>query len=296
MSLRRMIKTQGVHRFLKMGIALAKSRKVPVAEPPANEEKRAEKVAWTGLIGVDKSDQFEVYNDVVRLILGCDESATNMLTEDSMYAISGSNHIFDPKVGLPRQMSICQHAILTPTPTIINDFSKDTRFAGTFFTKAPMNMQFYGGFPIITSEGFAIGTLCAYHSQPLYPDAEQIRLMCNLATTLGGHIVRMAEQANFTASRLSIILGKFRAAAPEGTLEEFAGFLDFCARGTADKEALDRLKADAIIEAAGTGHQLTQSGRDLKEAIGLAPETFKGVSVGSPAEGHSLDDLLGKLG
>ena len=44
MSLRRMIKTQGVHRFLKMGIALAKSRKVPVAEPPANEAKRAEKV------------------------------------------------------------------------------------------------------------------------------------------------------------------------------------------------------------------------------------------------------------
>ena len=90
-------------------------------------------------------------------------------------------------------------------------------------------------------------------------------------------------------------MGKFRAAAPEGTLEEFAGFLDFCARGTADKEALDRLKADAIIEATGTGHQLTQSGRDLKEAIGLAPETFKGVSVGSPAEGHSLDDLLGDV-
>ena len=42
-----------------------------------------------------------------------------------------------------------------------------------------------------------------------------LRGQFSVQTTLGGHIVRMAEQANFTASRISIILGKFRAAAPD---------------------------------------------------------------------------------
>jgi hypothetical protein len=92
------------------------------------------------------------------------------------------------------------------------------------------------------------------------------------------------------------MLAKFRQFAPDGTLDELMGFLDFCARGTAPAATMDMLAADAIIASEAGDWRLTRDGTDLRAALGLAPETYRGSEQTIAPEGRGVDDLLGKLG
>ena len=91
------------------------------------------------------------------------------------------------------------------------------------------------------------------------------------------------------------MLAKFRQFAPEGTLDELMGFLDFCARGTAPAETMDMLAADDIIAREAVGWRLTRDGTDLRASMGLAPETYRGGEQTTAPQGRAVDDLLGKL-
>jgi len=295
MSLRRAIKAQGLGNFLKLGIAMATSPKVAEAPRPANESLRAARVSETGLIGRDVSRQFEIYAEVAQSILGCEKSMVNLLDGACQYTISGAGEPFDPLLGIPQGLTFCQFALLSPEPFIIEDADKDERFAGTVLTKPPLNCRFYAGFPLNTPEGVVLGTLCGIHSQPLPVSDSQIRMMSKLATNAAAQIQLMIEHSSLTASRLGVMLGKFRQFAPDGTLEELIGYLDFCARGTASPDVMEQLSADGIIARSEGEWRLTRDGTDLKAEMQLAPETYRGSDQSLAPKGRGVEDLLGQL-
>ena len=295
MSLRRAIKAQGLGNFLKLGLAIATSAKVTPAPRPDNEGLRTARVHETGLIGRDVSTQFEIFTEVAKLIMRCDNAMLNLLDGACQYTISGAGQNFDPLLGVPQDMTFCQYALLSPEPMLVLDAAEDPRFAGTPLTKPPINCRGYAGFPLNTADGVVLGTLCGTDSQPLLLTDEQIRMMRKLATTAAGQIQMMVEQSNLTASRVATMLGKFRQFAPDGTLDELIGFLDFCARGTALPDAINMMNRDGIITASDDGWRLTRDGTDLRSALGLAPETYRGSDQSQAPQGGGLDDLLGKL-
>ena len=295
MSLRRAIKAQGLGNFLKLGIAMATSAKVAEAPRPANESLRAARVGETGLIGRDVSRQFEIYAEVARVILGCEKSMVNLLDGACQYTIGGAGENFDPLLGIPQNLTFCQFALLSPEPFIIEDADKDERFAGTVLTKPPLNCRFYAGFPLNTPDGVALGTLCGIHSQPLSINESQIKMMGKLATNAAAQIQLMIDQSSLTASRMAQMLGKFRQFAPDGTLDELIGFLDFCARGTALPEIMRRLADDEIIAETAGEWRLTRDGNDLKAEMQLAPETYRGSDQSLAPKGRGVEDLLGQL-
>ena len=65
MSLRRVIKNFGFKDFVQMGVAAATSRKMAKPVVPKNEALRRVKVAETGIIGQDLSNQFEIFGAVL---------------------------------------------------------------------------------------------------------------------------------------------------------------------------------------------------------------------------------------
>ena len=295
MSLKRAIKAQGLKNVLKTGMAIATSKKISPAPLPDNESLRLTRVAESGLIGQDFSAQFEIYTEMMKIIMGCDQSMLNLIDDVCQFTIGATGVEYDPLLGVPRKMTFCQYTLLSSEPMIIEDVSKDDRFAESFLTKPPINCNFYAGFPLITADGVAIGTLCALDSRSLCPSSEQVRLMRQLSVNAAGQIQLMANQAGLTASRVGLMLGSFRSFAPDGNLDELIGFLDFCARGTAMPETLSRLERDGIVTREGGGWRLTRDGADLKTALGLSPETYRGSSQISPPQGSGFDDLLGQL-
>ena len=166
MSLKRAVKAVGFKDFMKMGLALATSRKMAIAAPPKNEAQRCNKVIETNIIGRELSDQFEIFAEVAKMVTGAQTSLINILDGNDQFTIGGSGMTIDPLLAMPQKLSVCQFALSNIEPLIIGDFSKDERFSGTYITKPPISAKAYAGFPLITKEGFVLGTLCVFYHSP----------------------------------------------------------------------------------------------------------------------------------
>jgi GAF domain-containing protein len=73
----------------------------------------------------------------------------------------------------PLELSICAHAIQQQDLFIIPDTLKDPRFRENPLVQGEPHIRFYAGAPLITEDGFALGTLCVVDREPRELDADQ---------------------------------------------------------------------------------------------------------------------------
>ena len=66
----------------------------------------------------------------------------------------------------PRRNSFCSHAILSDRVMVVSDAVKDERFRQSPMIVGSMKIRFFAGAPLITPEGFRIGTLAIMDTRP----------------------------------------------------------------------------------------------------------------------------------
>jgi diguanylate cyclase (GGDEF)-like protein len=122
---------------------------------------------------------------------------------------------FKSRVGLqdtetPRDLAFCAYAILDPEQTmVIEDATKDERFADNPLVTGDPGIRFYAGAPLLSKENHALGTLCVIDDKPRELTQRQIEALQALARQLSMRLelrrtARLLQKANEELKNLSL--------------------------------------------------------------------------------------------
>jgi len=95
-----------------------------------------------------------------------------------------------------RTVSFCAFAILQPELLVVPDTYQDERFVNNPLVTTEPKIRFYTGMPLITPEGYAIGTLCVIDYVPRELSQKQVEGLRVLARQV---ITQLELQRNLFA-------------------------------------------------------------------------------------------------
>jgi GAF domain-containing protein len=104
-----------------------------------------------------------VYDDIAHVAAGVCDTPLALIA-----LVDGTRNWFKARVGVdeeltesPRDISFCGHAILRKDIFEVTDALIDERFADNPLVESPPHIRFYAGAPLITPDGYQLGTICA---------------------------------------------------------------------------------------------------------------------------------------
>ena len=74
-------------------------------------------------------------------------------------------------LAIPREISMCSTTICAGNLLHVGDLIKDERFRDNATITGPPHLRFYCGTPLLTPDGYALGTLCVIGNSPTTPRA-----------------------------------------------------------------------------------------------------------------------------
>lgn len=157
---------------------------------PANDAARLQELRSYGILDSPDEQAFDDIGSLVRDIAGTPIGIISLVDENRQW--------FKSCIGLdakqtPRNISFCGHTILQRTPLIIEDALDDPRFCDNPLVLEQPHIRFYAGFPLISSNGLALGSLCAVDQQPRRLEPQQIAALERLAR-LAVHQMELKRQ------------------------------------------------------------------------------------------------------
>lgn len=153
---------------------------------PEGESKRLEALYSYNVLDTEAE---KVFDDLTQLASEICDTPIALIS-----LIDADRQWFKSKVGLDadettRDIAFCAHAIHQKEIFEVNDTHADVRFKDNpLVTDAP-NIRFYAGTPLLTPNGYAIGTLCAISDKPQKLNAHQRKAL----DILGREVISQLE-------------------------------------------------------------------------------------------------------
>jgi len=136
---------------------------------PEDEQARLEALRHFKVLDTDPEEAFD---DITRLASYICQTPSALIS-----LVDADRQWFKSRVGFEpqetsRDVSFCAHAILQPGPTVVRDTLDDERFKDNPYVLSAPYIRFYAGAPLVSTEGFKLGTLCVLDNVPriLFPD------------------------------------------------------------------------------------------------------------------------------
>jgi GAF domain-containing protein len=87
-----------------------------------------------------------------------------------------------------RDVAFCAHTILGTDVMVVPNATQDARFSANPFVTGEAHVRFYAGAPLITADGYALGSICVVDRearQPLAPrEAEMLKDFAGIVVDL----------------------------------------------------------------------------------------------------------------
>jgi hypothetical protein len=102
--------------------------------------------------------------ELSRMMLGTPYAAATVIDSDRQWQVAEAGVLLPES--LPRNVSFCHHTIRGSGIMVVPDARLDDRFRAKPLVASDPRIRFYAGFPLETPDGYRIGTLSVFDSEP----------------------------------------------------------------------------------------------------------------------------------
>lgn len=145
---------------------------------PQNEAQRIEALKRLNILDTKPEERFDRVTRLARRMFDVPVAVVSLVDTDRQW--------FKSCDGLDvsetsREVSFCGHAILGNEPLVIADALDDERFRDNPLVTGEVGIRFYAGVPLVYLDGYKLGTLCIFDTQPRHLNPEQLVDLVDLA-------------------------------------------------------------------------------------------------------------------
>ena len=142
---------------------------------PVDEQARLTALRRYRILDTDPEGAFDDLTLLASHICGTPMALITLIDENRQW--------FKSQLGLDgireteRSIAFCTHAIKHTNIMEVPDTQEDERFRHNPFVTGQPHIRFYAGAPLVTPDGYALGTLCVVDTQPRRLSREQMRAL-----------------------------------------------------------------------------------------------------------------------
>jgi len=148
-----------------------------------HEEARLDALYQLKLLDTPASEGFDRITRMASQIFGLPVAAVSLTDRDRQW--------FKSRVGvehrsIPRDKAPCAQVAESTQPLVIEDFQADACYADSVLGRA--GTRFYAGAPLVTSEGYGLGSLCVLGTEPRKATEAELAALVDLAAMVMAQI------------------------------------------------------------------------------------------------------------
>ena len=203
----------------------------PAASVPGHNGRQASRLAALEYLGAAGPGADRVLQDLVdaaREAFGTGLCMANLITGDAQYFRAWSGELPEELAEArrdPRERSMCRYVVETEAPLVVGDLLADGRFRDQHFC-VNHGARFYAGFPLTTSDGHTIGSLCLLDTRPREFGQDDIVLLGAFARAVVGRLELLGALSRERAVREEVALRGPELGRALGGREEAEGALE----------------------------------------------------------------------
>jgi class 3 adenylate cyclase len=172
---------------------------------PANEPQRLDALCALGILDSPPETAYDEIAVLAAQICGCPIGYISFIDDDRRW-LKARYGLPSEVTNAPRGATVCSTTICGAEMFVVPDMTQDSRFDRIAIVVGEPHCRFYCGMPLITDEGYALGTLCVLDFEPrqlTFEQTEALRRLSRQVLTLLELRRRLIEH-NQTIAQLEI--------------------------------------------------------------------------------------------
>ena len=147
---------------------------------PANETERLAALHALDIVDSAPETAYDEISELAAQVCGCPISYISFIDDDRRW-LKARYGLPAEVTDAPRESAVCTTTICGTDLLVVPDLKRDPRFENSPMVALELPCRFYCGMPLITDEGYALGTLCVMDFEPRQLSFEQTEALRRLS-------------------------------------------------------------------------------------------------------------------